>query len=90
MQVTIRGQAIELQFTNRLSRDCDGNCDEPKTQPRKIRVRKSLIGKRKLEVILHEFLHASYWDLDEEAIDTTARDIAAILWKLGYRNDPRT
>jgi len=55
MQVTVRGQAIDLQFTNRLSKDCDGNCDEPKTQPRKIRVRKSLTGKRKLEVILHEF-----------------------------------
>ena len=87
MQVTVRGQSINLQFTNRLSKDSDGNCDDPKTQPRKIRVRKSLEGRRKLEVTLHELLHASYWDLDEEAIDTTARDIAGILWRLGYRDN---
>jgi len=47
-----------------------------------------LVGERRLEVLIHEMLHACYWDLDEEAIDITARDIARVLFRLGYRCPP--
>lgn len=38
-----------------------------------------------MEVFIHEALHASYWDLDEEAINEAGRDIARMLYRLGYR-----
>ena len=38
-----------------------------------------------LDTILHESLHAALWDLDEEAVYDTAKDMARILWRLGWR-----
>ena len=44
-------------------------------------------GRELLETIIHESLHACLWDLDEEAVTMTARDIARLLWRLGYRTE---
>ena len=41
-----------------------------------------------LEVFIHECLHGCFWDIDEEAIDRTAADIAKALYRLGARVDP--
>jgi hypothetical protein len=30
-------------------------------------------------------LHACHWDMAEEAVQETARDMAETLWALGYR-----
>lgn len=38
-----------------------------------------------LDTIIHECLHAGYPDLNEEAIDEFATDLANILWKLNWR-----
>jgi hypothetical protein len=38
-----------------------------------------------LELLLHEMLHCCYPDLEEDAIATTAKSIAKVLWDLGYR-----
>lgn len=38
-----------------------------------------------LETIIHETLHACNWHASEELVETTARDIARFLWRLGYR-----
>jgi hypothetical protein len=38
-----------------------------------------------LDVIIHEALHACT-ELNETAVDETARDIARLLWRLGWRN----
>lgn len=40
-----------------------------------------------LQVILHEVLHASSWDLSEEAVDAASAAQARILWKLGWRKE---
>ena len=50
-----------------------------------IGVRAALGGFEELRVLLHEGTHAALWDLDEEAVDETSRDLAEMLWKLGYR-----
>jgi len=50
-----------------------------------IRVRKDLEGEEELEVLLHEFMHAAYWDHDEEFVEEVAADLAKLLWRLGYR-----
>jgi len=45
------------------------------------RVRKRMA----LDTIIHECLHAVYPFLHEDSVEQPATEIAAILWKLGYR-----
>ena len=58
-----------------------GSCDPPTKPNKEIKILSSLKGQEKLEVMLHEILHAALWDLDEQAIDETAADAARALWK---------
>lgn len=44
-----------------------------------------LKGRALLETELHEGLHQSVPDLSEDTVTSTARDLARILWALGYR-----
>lgn len=36
-----------------------------------------------LDTLIHEMMHAAHWDLAEEAVHETARDLAAALVKAG-------
>jgi hypothetical protein len=76
---------IDDAATAGVADDENGNC-RPAT--RKILVRSGLNQKRRLEVTLHEMLHAAVWDLDESAVHHTAHDLAEALWKLGWRLKP--
>lgn len=70
-----------------------GDCDSPRRKNPEIRISSSLEGEEELEVLLHECLHAAYWDLSEEAVCDPAVDIAKVLWDWGYRkvnDDGRT
>lgn len=89
MRVTLRGKTYTLVFIP-MPRQIDGRCDAPTTLKKRITIKKTLVGERRLEVLIHEMLHACYWDLDEEAIDITARDIARVLFRLGYRCPPHS
>lgn len=81
--VTIRGKRWRFEFTNKgIPQD---DVAQIYTKPRKIVVRPRLKGQHRLDIVIHELLHAALWDLDEEAIDSTASDIARVLWRLGYR-----
>jgi hypothetical protein len=45
-----------------------------------------LTGRKRLEIELHEGLHASLGPtISEESVTQTARDLAKVLWSLGYR-----
>jgi hypothetical protein len=44
-----------------------------------------LRGEERLEVILHELIHAADWRLDESFVEPFAADAAAALVRLGYR-----
>ena len=52
---------------------------------KKVLISDKIEGKKKLDTEIHEFLHEAYPDLNEEAVCTTATDLAKILWALGYR-----
>lgn len=52
---------------------------------RKILIDSSLKGRPRMETIIHECLHACYPTVSEEHITDSARDIARVLWTLGYR-----
>ena len=63
-----------------------GNCDDPKTPGEKIiMVDPACRGREELRVIIHEALHACYWDLSEDAIHEGSRDVGELLWTMGYR-----
>lgn len=63
-----------------------GDCDDPQTPRKQIRLLASLQGRDRLEILLHEFFHALAWDLDESWVEVSARDVAKILYDLGYRD----
>lgn len=83
MRILLRGKSWLLSFAP--LRKVDGFCDDPATRRKRIQVSSALTEERRLEVLIHEMLHACMWDAAEETVNDSARDIAAVLWKLGYR-----
>lgn len=71
-----------------LDKEDRGDCDHPGAKNKKIRIADDLPPQEELEVTIHEALHACDWYKDEEWIETTADDIARLLWRLGYRRLP--
>jgi len=90
MRVTIRGKKYEILFLDEVVHPDGevllGSCDPPQNKsPRRILIDKNLKERKMLEIICHEVLHGAFWDLGEPAIEESARDLAEILFKLGYR-----
>jgi hypothetical protein len=52
---------------------------------KKILVDERLTGRSRLETELHEFCHAANPTKSEEAVTQEAKELARILWSLGYR-----
>lgn len=65
----------------------DGDCSNPTFPDRVIRYYVGLKGERRLDVLIHEMLHACFWDVREEGIEEAASDVARVLWRIGYRNE---
>lgn len=82
--LTLNGKRWQLREVPRLN--ADGECDAPTTRGKAIRIAARLRGERRLEVLIHEMLHACNWTIDEDHIAQTAADIARVLWRLGYRH----
>ena len=85
IHVTIGGKRWRLAFVSRLPDGADGDCDGPQVPNKTMRIKRSLADKKKLEVILHESLHAADWHRSEEWVHETAEDLTRILWRLGWR-----
>ena len=85
MRVKLLGKTWELRFC-RL-RTARGDCDAPDTCSKEIRIHNGLRDEELLEVIIHECRHAADWRIDESYIEREARDLARVLWRLGYRRD---
>jgi len=83
MRVTVCGKRWNLKFVAlKVNR---GDCSPPESARKVIRVHAGLRGEERLEVLLHELLHASHWIVDEEHVRRSAVDIARVLWRVGYR-----
>ncbi len=82
----IRGKRYFIEFAppSKMGPN-DGTCESPYDKEKTIRISTGLAPTRELDVIIHELLHAALWDLDEKAIEETAKDISHLLWRLGYR-----
>jgi hypothetical protein len=83
MRITILGKRWLLQFVKRLDK-ARGECDNPTEPKKEIRIREGLKGEQKLEVLIHEMLHAAAWHVDEKFVKRFAEDVARNLTKLGY------
>jgi len=62
-----------------------GDCEAPHMPNKQIRIPMTGDTRSDLDTIIHEGLHACLWDLDDEAVQFTAHDIARLLWRLGWR-----
>jgi hypothetical protein len=88
MRIKIGGRHYRLVFLPRIyheDQEVDGLCDAPDLKGKSIYVRSGLRGKERIEVLVHEMLHAAFWHLCEESVEDTAKEIAEVLWRLGYR-----
>lgn len=62
----------------------DGLCDTYATEMELV-ILTDLKTKLGLETVIHESLHGCRWPATEEDVTQTAKDIARLLWRLGYR-----
>lgn len=90
MQLTFIGKKWRLVRTPQRggTEKSLGDCEGPHVAGKKIRVDPGLVGEKELEVLIHEFLHASDWHRSEEWVTEAAQDIARALWRIGYRLNP--
>ncbi len=84
MRVKLLGRVWNLRFAPNLANR--GDCDPPDVSKKEIRVLSTLTGEERLEVLVHEMVHAAGWHLDEAFVERFARDAARALWRLGYRD----
>lgn len=84
MRVKVLGKYWRLRFVPNLANR--GDCDGPATRHKEIRLAAGLHGEERLEVLLHELLHAAGWHIDEAFVERFAGDAARALWRLGYRS----
>lgn len=83
MYANILGRRYQIKFVP--LQQVYGLCDAPDKLDKTITIDSRLAGEAKLTILLHECLHAAYWHLDEEYVNRAAKDIARLLWRLGYR-----
>jgi len=87
MRCKILGKFWTLKFIRRPFENNDGSCDAPDVKGKSICIKKSLRGERRLEILIHEMLHAADWHRSEEFVSTVSQDIARTLTRLGYKSD---
>jgi hypothetical protein len=84
-RLTILNKVWQLRFAPNMANR--GDCDPPNQPGKEIRVSSALHGEERLEVLLHEFVHAAGWHIDETFVERFASDAARALWRLGYRDE---
>ena len=90
--MAIRTHEFSTGKFNIYIEDIDGLCCDPDVVPdseKSITISPRLKGRRRLEVVIHECLHAEYPSItgreEEEWVDTAALNISKLLWRMGYR-----
>ena len=83
MRIRVLNRFWNLRFAPNLAHRAD--YDPPDERGKEIRVSSTLKGEEKLEVIVHELVHAAGWHIDEKFAERFAGDAARVLWRLGYR-----
>jgi hypothetical protein len=87
-RLKILGKIWRLRFAPNMANR--GDCDPPTQPGKEIRVSSALQGEERLEVLIHELVHAAGWHIDEMFVERFACDAARALWRLGYRDEKET
>ena len=86
-----KGKKYKIKFVPNsimAKTNADADCDHPNSKHKVIRlVKNGLSEKRALEIAIHEAIHACFWLLDDEGVETASEDIASFLWRMGYRKE---
>ena len=86
MRVRLGGKYWTLRFAPNL-KDYEDMVDPSRADGRLIRIGTWQGEADTLDTIIHEALHCSRPELDEAAVDATARDLSRLLWRVGYRRN---
>lgn len=78
---SFNGVRYEIEITGPI----DGLCTSPKTKEPHLFICTDLKTKTGLTTAIHESLHACSFLKSEVRVERTAKDIARLLWRLGYR-----
>ena len=84
MRVRLGNRYWSLRFSGNL-KDFGSMQDGGTADSRIIRIGTWQGEQDTLDTVIHEALHCSRPELDEQAVDATARDLSRLLWRLGYR-----
>lgn len=87
LQIKLRNREWKFLYSNAIPKELNGDCTAPDIKNRTIRIRPCLDPYDELETIIHECLHACYWDLSEEVVEESASGIAELLIRLGYHRE---
>ena len=79
--ITLRGQKWRMK-TRRVDDEDRGECIRAE---KTITIDPDLTSFDRMDTIIHECLHGCFRDIEEDAIDPTATDIAQVLWDDGWR-----
>ncbi|NCY02825.1 MAG: hypothetical protein EBX36_07925 [Planctomycetia bacterium] len=85
---TIRGVRVLWRYARLRGRAAGWSITPDERRPdlgRKVLIDSRLRGRTLLETEIHEGLHQIVPDLSEETVTSGARDLARILYALGYR-----
>jgi len=85
MKVKLRDNTWSVVRTD-LGSSIRGQIDPPAYVNKQLKLSTRITkNKEMLEVFIHECLHGCFWDLDEEAVEKAALDMANALYKVGAR-----
>lgn len=84
----IRGVRVLWRYARLRGRAAGWSITPDERRPhleRKVLIDQRLKGRARLETEIHEGIHQLFPDLAEETVSAAGRDLARILWALGYR-----
>jgi len=85
---SIRGRRVLWRYARLRGRAAGWSITPDEKRPdleRKVLIDARLRGRARLETEIHEGIHQLLPDLCEETVEAAGRDLARILWALGYR-----
>lgn len=87
MRISLMEKYYELIFRRKVDRKNKmyGLCHAPWRRAKKIIIKDNMSERRELETLIHEMLHACDFTKSEEWVEQAGKDIATVLWKLGWR-----
>jgi hypothetical protein len=85
---TLNGDERWLVRFVKLEGGAYGYTFSQKAKRPRILIHDGLLGRHRLTIIVHELLHALFPQAGEEHVEQAGKDIAKVLYALGYREVP--